>query len=312
MSISEDEVVEGAMNDAPLHPFTDEDADLIVKTSDNVYFRVYKVILGKVSPFFKQMFGLPQSPPSQDAEGEIVDGIPVISLSENSRVIKLLFTFCYPMDDPNLVELNDVQWVLEAAQKYQMEAICNRARKAWFAITDTYPLRAFAIACRMRWEDEARTAAKLTLKEPFWPLEPPLPDEFDYVSADNLLRLIVYHRKCCEAACELAGNTLWATQLLDSLVCAHCHKIYKSSTYALKLTEWARRYMLMAKSVLEMRPEPKLITRPEFVEETINQAYGQPPCELPMHCVGKINRLVELFAKELSDKIAAVPLDFKL
>ncbi|KAF8273062.1 hypothetical protein EI94DRAFT_1564704 [Lactarius quietus] len=41
-------------------PFDDADADIILRSSDQVDFHVYRVLLSKSSPFFKSIFSLPQ------------------------------------------------------------------------------------------------------------------------------------------------------------------------------------------------------------------------------------------------------------
>ncbi|EIN03893.1 hypothetical protein PUNSTDRAFT_29952, partial [Punctularia strigosozonata HHB-11173 SS5] len=61
-------------------------ADVILRTSDNVDFRVYKLILSLASPFFSDMFTLPQA---MDANvGQPVP--PVINMAEDSATIDCL------------------------------------------------------------------------------------------------------------------------------------------------------------------------------------------------------------------------------
>ncbi|CAL1706772.1 unnamed protein product [Somion occarium] len=277
-------------------PFDDDDADVIIQSSDSVHFKMYKVILGKASPIFKDIFCLPQSPPSERSPDDFFHGLPTVKVSEDSHTLLLLFTFCYPMEDPVLASIDDVRSVLEGAQKYQMDAIA----------------KPFAVACRMGWEDDARVAARLTLGEAFWPLEPPLPVEFRYVSSENLLRLISYHRKCAAVACQLADDYPWANQLMNSLACQHCDKLYKGSTQATGLADWLRVFLSSAKSVLVTRPSSSAVTSGTFAWETMRKSYGCPPCDLPMHVVYKIHTVVELFGKELDSRIALVTLQLQL
>ncbi|KAI0255963.1 hypothetical protein BJV78DRAFT_1113987, partial [Lactifluus subvellereus] len=49
-------------------PFDDADADIILRSSDQVNFHVYKVILSVASPFFKDMFSLPQPVGADDRQ----------------------------------------------------------------------------------------------------------------------------------------------------------------------------------------------------------------------------------------------------
>ncbi|KZP24507.1 hypothetical protein FIBSPDRAFT_713764, partial [Athelia psychrophila] len=43
-------------------PFDHPDGDIILRASDSVDFRVFKLFLSFASPFFRQLFSLPQLP----------------------------------------------------------------------------------------------------------------------------------------------------------------------------------------------------------------------------------------------------------
>ncbi|KAN0137884.1 hypothetical protein V8E53_004368, partial [Lactarius tabidus] len=58
------------------------DANIILRSSDQANFHVHKSVLVISSPLFKDIFSLPQ-PPSN----ELVDGLPVIQLSESSGLL---------------------------------------------------------------------------------------------------------------------------------------------------------------------------------------------------------------------------------
>ncbi|KAH9053910.1 hypothetical protein EDB87DRAFT_145757 [Lactarius vividus] len=58
------------------------DASLIVRSSDQVDFRVHKSLLAVSSPFFEDLLSLPQPP-----DGEHIDGLPVIQLSEDAGLL---------------------------------------------------------------------------------------------------------------------------------------------------------------------------------------------------------------------------------
>ncbi|KAH9022443.1 hypothetical protein EDB84DRAFT_495727 [Lactarius hengduanensis] len=53
-------------------PFAPTDANIIIRSSDKVNFRVHKSLLAMSSPFFRDLLSLPQPP-----DGELVDGLPV-------------------------------------------------------------------------------------------------------------------------------------------------------------------------------------------------------------------------------------------
>jgi hypothetical protein len=72
--------------------FNVSDANLIIRSSDLVDFRVHKSILAMVSPFFQHRLSLPQS-----FDSESVDGLPVVQFSEGSELLNSLVSLLYPI-----------------------------------------------------------------------------------------------------------------------------------------------------------------------------------------------------------------------
>src|SRR6266852_9152206 len=68
------------------------DASIIIRSSDLVDFRVHKSVLALVSPFFEDLLSLPQP-----SDGETVDGLPVVQLSEDSELLNCLVSIIYPV-----------------------------------------------------------------------------------------------------------------------------------------------------------------------------------------------------------------------
>jgi hypothetical protein len=68
------------------------DANIIIRSSDLVYFRLHKSVLALVSPFFEDLLSLPQP-----SDGETVDGLPVVQLSEDSELLNSLVSIIYPV-----------------------------------------------------------------------------------------------------------------------------------------------------------------------------------------------------------------------
>jgi len=68
------------------------DANIIIRSSDLVDFRVHKSVLAMTSPFFKDLLSLPQP-----SDGETVDGFPVVQLSEDSELLNSLVSILYPV-----------------------------------------------------------------------------------------------------------------------------------------------------------------------------------------------------------------------
>ncbi|KAH9167989.1 hypothetical protein EDB89DRAFT_2232052 [Lactarius sanguifluus] len=68
------------------------DANIIVRSSDKVNFRVHKSVLAMSSPFFKDLLSLPLPP-----DDELVEGLPVIQLSKDSSLLNSLVSLLYPI-----------------------------------------------------------------------------------------------------------------------------------------------------------------------------------------------------------------------
>jgi hypothetical protein len=78
---------------SPVEPLDLPDANLIIRSSDLVDFRVHKPVLAMASPFFKGLLSHPQP-----SDSEFVDGLPVVQLSEESDLLNCLISILYPVD----------------------------------------------------------------------------------------------------------------------------------------------------------------------------------------------------------------------
>ena len=77
---------------SPLELSDLSDANLVIRSSDLVDFRVHKLVLVVASPFFKDLLSLPQP-----SDSESVDGLPVVQLHENSELLSSLISMLYPV-----------------------------------------------------------------------------------------------------------------------------------------------------------------------------------------------------------------------
>ncbi|KAF7793997.1 hypothetical protein EIP86_005123 [Pleurotus ostreatoroseus] len=294
-------------------PFDDDDADVIIKSSDGHEYRLHKAILGKASQIFKDMFRLPQSSPgsspssNESAEPpEVIDGLPVVYLTEDTRTLQLVFSFCYPMEHPELASLKDVHRVLEAANKYEMTAVAAWASKAWPTIAAQDPRAAFGVAAMMRWDCEARIAARLMLREPIWPLEPPLPPEYKFVAADTIVRLESYHRQCAEAACRAIQDEAWCKRIYNKASCLHCQGKSGTSTQNLRMNDWWISYTTQSAAALRSRPAARTVRSEDFVLNIVQKTFSTSLCDISSHCMQKIKSAVELFSEEIDTVIGQV------
>ena len=142
------------------------DASIILRSSDKVNFRVHKSVLAMSSPFFKTLLSLPQPP-----DEELVDGLPVVALSEDAGLLNSLISLLYPISPVIPSSYEKVFALLSACQKYEMDAVQSNVRAAIKLGTFPAPVKAqgfsaYAMASSMRLVPEMENAARLTLGQP--------------------------------------------------------------------------------------------------------------------------------------------------
>ncbi|KAH8093151.1 hypothetical protein BXZ70DRAFT_993107, partial [Cristinia sonorae] len=135
-------------------------ADAILQTCNNVLFYVHTDVLSMASPFFDQLFSLPQPANIPDATSG-GNTLPIIPISEDSATVDHLLRLCYPIPrPPPLTNIGTVAKVLEAAMKYELVEAVTSMKKIFHSLISTSPLDAYAIACRLKLETEASMAAR--------------------------------------------------------------------------------------------------------------------------------------------------------
>jgi hypothetical protein len=142
------------------------DANVILRSSDKANFRVHKSLLALSSPFFKDLLSLPQPP-----DDELVDGLPVITLSEDAGLLNILISLLYPVPPVIPSSYEKVFALLAACQKYDMELVQSNIRTAIKLGTFPAPEKseafsAYAMASSMGLITEMENAAQLTLGQP--------------------------------------------------------------------------------------------------------------------------------------------------
>ncbi|KAI6001105.1 hypothetical protein F5J12DRAFT_894724 [Pisolithus orientalis] len=307
-------------------PFDHEKADVILRSSDNVDFRVFKLFLSLASPFFETLFDLPQPSEEMSTDVEIKDGLPVIPVSEDGKTLEPLLRFCYPCtlaDDPPLDDFRDVINVLEAAKKYSLDAIARTICKSLFLpkILERDSLRCFAIACRARMQDECILAAKYSLREP---LIPTWFEEIELITCTELLSLLTYHKKCGDAVQALKADFSWFTAAYpqwtaapwmvamesngNNCACARStSKRFTPGGYT--SAQWWEAFM--DSTFLDLRDRPCVETIRENVEKAI-QAVRQRNCRYCSAAApGGMRDFGALFINKAEELIAKVEPDLK-
>ncbi|KAH7915255.1 hypothetical protein BJ138DRAFT_1170011 [Hygrophoropsis aurantiaca] len=281
-------------------PFNRLDADVILRTSDNVDYRFYKFLLSLASPFFMNMFALPQPGPLEESADEIKCGLPIIPISERSVVIQKLLSFCSPVYDtdvPFLEDLDIVMAVLDAADKYDMKRVGKFIVKMITAprFLEQEPMRVFAIACRYRAEQETMLAARYMLRYAIW--EPAYVVELDYISGGDYHRLVKYHSQCGQAMSLL--TRLWPTYPLPLLDCKLCRK---KGLSRIPLKE----YQDSVIDALRVRPCAESLLSAEWIESMSRKAGSCVTCR------ERIPRKMEEYVRELAIPVNEIVSEIQL
>ncbi|KAJ7310688.1 hypothetical protein DFH08DRAFT_618330, partial [Mycena albidolilacea] len=124
-------------------PFDDTGADTILRASDGADFCVYCQILSLASPFFKDLFSIPQP----DSEPDV----PVIPVDEHSNLLNPLLRSFYPGAEL-LQPVNGVDKLaklIEASvSKYEIECAVPRLQAALQQHVEADTVAVYAIACQ--------------------------------------------------------------------------------------------------------------------------------------------------------------------
>lgn len=139
-------------------------ADVILRSSDLVNFRVHRLVLVTSSPVFRDMFSLPQ--PANDAAP---DGLTVVCLPETAEVLNSLISMLYPVPPEIPHSIDNILDLLAATEKYDMGAVQSSiraevSRKKLLSPTDSAGVyHTYAVACSKRLVPEMEAAAQLSL-----------------------------------------------------------------------------------------------------------------------------------------------------
>ncbi|EJU05681.1 hypothetical protein DACRYDRAFT_104166 [Dacryopinax primogenitus] len=125
--------------------FLDPDADLTLKSSDGVIFKIFKGILVFGSQFFRDMF-------KHAHPGHGNDDEPV-KWDEPADLIVLLLYQLYPMPKPTLIDLDQVSRVLIVAEKWGMASATECVKVELLNFLDQRPIQVIKLASRLELKD---------------------------------------------------------------------------------------------------------------------------------------------------------------
>ncbi|THH31264.1 hypothetical protein EUX98_g2924 [Antrodiella citrinella] len=297
---------------SPSSPFfQDSSADIVLRSSNGIDFRVYKTILAKASPVFEGMFTLPPPPPSAVPPEEYSNGLHVVALTETTEALDALLRFCYPVREPTLSSIEKTLEVFQAAKKYDIDEGILWAREKLAGFASKEPIRVYALACRYGWEREAKIAAKETLSMSLDTLLCSKSKELGDISAFDLQRLCMYHIACRRAISHLTSprfiiESSWTPwePMWSREPCTCTHTVIKTRThvestaYPYYAKTWWCEYMEELKKALESVPSQASTKLPKALAAAAVKASACPTCapdalEALMGCAEQLAAKVE-------------------
>ncbi|KIO24834.1 hypothetical protein M407DRAFT_25795 [Tulasnella calospora MUT 4182] len=137
--------------------------DCFLRSSDGANFKASRVILSIASPFFRDMFGLPQ--PGDETTNTTSD-LPTITVEEDAQTLETFLTMLYPLDPPVVQSYDIATKLVRACDKYLISPLrlksCLRDMLATPEALERDPLGVYALAWRLGLEEEAKTASRYT------------------------------------------------------------------------------------------------------------------------------------------------------
>jgi len=142
--------------------FTVDDGDVVLRAGpepDSKHnFRVHKFILSLASPVFKDMFAFPQPPYQSLSEQQL----PIVDVLEPPEVIDTILRLIYPgVEPPTITDIPILTALLSAADKYNITSIYPILKNTLKTFLCGSPFRAYVVACRFGFSEEAKEAAKM-------------------------------------------------------------------------------------------------------------------------------------------------------
>ncbi|TRM57909.1 hypothetical protein BD626DRAFT_204951 [Schizophyllum amplum] len=293
-------------------PFDDEAADVVLRSSDGVDFRVYKVLLSLVSSFFRDMLALPHVGQRASDAGDHADcgGRPIIDVEEDANGVEKLLRWCDPRcTPPTLESWEDVQSTTQLSIKYDAPTIYRRVSECLrhSSFVHQYPIQVYVVAVRANNIQLARAAAREAscLGIATWAAC----SELAYIPASEFQRLLRYHLARSARAVEIvekwAKSGAWAPRFW-------IHNGHSSvGGVHLCRGEWWREYIQKMRAHVEKYPKGSAVQEPGFL--LVSSSHDNWWCP---NCDGRAEahtaRFIIDLAKELDKELDKVSSDTRL
>lgn len=242
----------------------EESADIILKSNDDVEFRVHTLLLSFASSIFEGMFLVPQPAPSSTTSNELAR----VDMTESSETLSILLMCIYPVVRARVESLPALQEALKAAIKYEMVAVVTILRTDLLnpTLLDYDANTVYSFACIMNFKTEAREAATQMLS---WRREDVL-TRTQWASSElravDLSRLMMFHKQHSNEIVNSIKDISRPNQAWHGVFCAHCQ---------LAMKMWAA----LAETEVCDRPVTDMIFSFDFTTRSTGNISGRCTCE---------------------------------
>ncbi|KAJ7580283.1 hypothetical protein C8J56DRAFT_752899, partial [Mycena floridula] len=268
----------------------DPDADLILRTTDEVDFHIQRIFLTLQSPVFATMFTLPQ--PKNES-------VPTIPFPRSAHDLNLLMGYCDPRNVPS-TELEDMQCVLEMADQFEMYRILARVEKTLEKsgeFIEKEPFKVFVIAVQHRFETVARLTAKETLR--FTMEERPFIPEMTRISGAAVHYLNQYYFACRKAVADHLVLSAYSWIPQDSgFRRPHCFPTVADGQGG-SVRNWVVQHFVNARVVLRKRPCASIALKIP-VTPNIGQQWQMQSCET---CRSVVPKEFEILRQQFANEV---------
>jgi hypothetical protein len=300
----------------------DPSADIVLETSDSVQFPVTKAILMVASPFFEQMFTLPQ-PEESSVKTEFADQptetvctlqsgktVEIVKIPEDATTLDHLLRIIYPVKFARLRAENseDVEIahkLLTAATKYEIPVVIQEICEALTAtitsqsssVTPSSAIRIYAIACRHGLAEEARAAAHACLYGQLCRTYVP---ELEFISAGAYYRLLEYHHEVALKAADCIQNLEYLPDEIRKTV--RCNRLYTNNDFA----RWWLTFVQAALKIVKIAPLSHEIYSSNMQAAILSLANECNCCKNSIH--GKWHTMERAIKERISEMAETVSL----
>ena len=200
--------------------FTTTDGDVVLHAGpdpDSKYeFRVHKLILSLASPVFKDMFVFPQ-PPDQPSDQRPP---PIVDILDRPEVLDTILRLIYPgVEPPIIADLPRLTALLATADKYNTASIYTALRERLKILLPGDPVRAYVIACRFGFSEEAKEAAEAPTTYNFVWARPS--EDLLHISATDLFQLFQFVQQREYLRIKRIKGALGSAALDEFVNCGH-------------------------------------------------------------------------------------------